>query len=101
MIAYPETRIIDGTTSEILIGELTWIVTGGASFTDINFVPRANGDGSTTQWFEDGITTGKNPSNGSFTLGPPVRIGIPEPSAVALIGLLGPALLARRRNAPD
>jgi hypothetical protein len=91
------TGIIDATTAETLLGELTFVVTGGSGSTLVNFVPRANADAGAL-WFEDGITTGKNGTNSPFGVGAPVTVGVPEPTALGLMGLASLGLLARRRK---
>jgi hypothetical protein len=96
--AVPDTQIIDATTAETLLGELTIVVTGDSGTTAVNFVPRSNGDSSTALWFEDGITTGKSPANSPFGVGAPVNLIVPEPSTLGLMGLASLGLLARRRK---
>jgi plastocyanin len=89
--------VIDATTGEMLVGELTAIVTGGTGNSAVNFVVRANGEAAGL-WFEDGISTGKNPTNSPFADGAPVNLFIPEPASIGLMGLASLGLLARRRN---
>jgi hypothetical protein len=93
----PETNVIDGTSAETLLGELTMIVTGGNNQMAVNFVPRANADAGSL-WFEDGITTGKNGTNSPFSVGAPVTLNVPEPATLGLMGLASLGLLARRRK---
>jgi autotransporter-associated beta strand protein len=81
----PRARIIDSSNSQLLLGELEWVVTSGSGAGDVNFVPRTNLD-VTALWFEDGISTGKNPLNASFFLGLPVHIELAgAPSARQLV----------------
>ncbi len=70
----PNTRIIDATTDEILVGELVWHVTGGGGHTRINFVSKTGNDAAT--WFEDGSATQKNPGNSPFAVGAPVDVHV-------------------------
>jgi autotransporter-associated beta strand protein len=67
------TKIVDTTTAECLLGELTFIVTGGSGSASINFVPNANGSAAAL-WFEDGSTTARNPANSPFGIGAPVTL---------------------------
>jgi hypothetical protein len=96
--AQPDTAIIDPTSAETLLGEITMVVTGGVGATNINFVPRANADAGAL-WFEDGITTGKNGTNSPFFVGAPLNVQVvPEPATLGLMGLASLGLLARRRK---
>jgi len=94
----PQTALIDATTSEQLLAEFAWVVTGSSGVAALNFVPRPANDAGAATWFEDGSPTAKNPGTGSFTAGTPVNVAVPEPTALGLLGIAGLGLLARRRN---
>jgi hypothetical protein len=101
-----DTKIIDATTAEVLVGELTWIATAGNdSTTLINFIVRANGDAAAL-WTEDGTTTQRTPANSPFGVGAPVNIFVvppsppfPEPFGPSLLALLPARFLTRHRTA--
>ena len=91
-------QIINASTSELHLGTLTFVVTNPAGDAFLNFVPRPvpTNPGSAL-WFEDGVSTGKVPSDG-LTVGAPVHFFIPEPSTVSLLGIGSLGLLARRNK---
>jgi hypothetical protein len=96
--AVPGTNVIDATSAETLLGEVTWIATGGSGSTlAFNFIPRSNAEAAAL-WFEDGIATGKNGTNSSMVVGAPVTLFIPEPATMSLLGLASLGLLARMRK---
>lgn len=79
---------------QVLVGTATFTVSAaGLTETSVNFRPRvASTAGS---WFEDGSQI----TSSAFTAGAPVSVaaGIPEPTSLALVGLAGLGMLARRR----
>jgi hypothetical protein len=99
--AQSQDTLIDKNTNEVRIGTLKFMVTGGSfgAQAALNFLIRQTNDASAALWFEDGSTSGKNPTNGLFSIGAPVTIEFfPEPSPLALLAIaptLG--LLAHRR----
>jgi hypothetical protein len=97
-----DTKLIDPTTSEMRIGQIRFIVDASTASgnSNVNFVPRnVPSDQGTALWTEDGASTGKFGGNGGvFLAGSPVNVAIPEPSTVALAGIAGIGLLARRKK---
>ena len=96
--ANSDETIIDPTTSELRIGTLRFVVTGAGGTANVNFVPRPTTDAGSALWFEDGVATGKTPGAGSYLLGAPVNVAIPEPATLGLLGIASLGLLARRRD---
>ena len=98
--ANSEDSILDPTTSVLRVGTLRAIVAGGSGSTALNYYPRPPGATDfSALWWEDGIATGKQPSTGAFTIGAPVTItGVPEPTAVTLMGIASLGLFARRKR---
>jgi hypothetical protein len=94
----PAAQIIDATTAEWLVGELSMVVTGGTGTSNVNFIIRATNDAGASLWFEDGSTTGKSPGNSPFAVGAPVQVTIPEPSTLGLMGLAALGLISRRKK---
>jgi len=90
------------------IGSLTFAVKAGSEGeSNINFFVRRNPNGTNNlsygTWQEDGTTAppgNKNPTNSTVTgSGAVVSVGaVPEPTGLALAGIAGFGLLARRRN---
>jgi hypothetical protein len=92
-----EDMLIDATSAVLRIGTLRFVPTGGAGTASINYIPRPPMPlTSGGLWFEDGLTTGRNPENSPFTVGAPVVVSIPEPAG--LLGLAAIGLLTRRRR---
>jgi len=84
-------------TADVSQRELVSATVGGAAGPAAQ--PRTNGDASTALWFEDGVTTGKNPSNSPFSVAAPVNVQlVPEPGSIGLLGIASLGLLARRRT---
>jgi hypothetical protein len=98
--ANSEDTILDPTDAVLRVGTLRAIVTGGSGSTALNYYPRpAGATDFSALWWEDGIATGKMPSTGAFTIGAPVIItGVPEPTAIAVLGIASLGLLARRKR---
>jgi len=97
----PKNKLIDASTSEMLLGTFKFVVTGSGGTSAVNFVIRPGGDAGSALWFEDGAPTSLNPTTGSFSVGSPVNVtvaAVPEPSSIGLLALASVGLLARRRD---
>src|SRR5688572_8241221 len=92
--------ITSAQSEEIQIGTANFVVGEQGLETFVNFFRRASASGgninTAATWFEDGAI--RAPSNGVYGTGAPVRVIVPEPTGLALAGLTGLGLLARRRN---
>jgi len=93
-----KTKLLNSSSSELLLGTFKFVVTGNSGATDVNFIIRPGGDAGSALWFEDGAPTSLNPTTGSFSVGAPVNIAVPEPTSIGLLGLASVGLLARRRD---
>jgi MYXO-CTERM domain-containing protein len=107
--------VLSASQAEVLIGRVTFTVGAGADGeTFVNFVNRVENNGTPATegavWFQDGGFDGDgnvqsvNPFNPTvagavFDRGSAVRLSvIPEPTGLALAGVAGLGLLARRRK---
>jgi len=101
--------ILDANSEEFEIGSLTFAIKPGAldgQSASIDFFNRKNPNGtnqlSYATWAEDAVTSppgNKNPTNGLVSGNSSVvTVGVPEPTGLALAGIAGLGLLARRRK---
>jgi len=100
-VTQAKNKLIDASTSEMLLGTFKFVVTGSGGTSAVNFIIRPGGDAGSALWFEDGAPTSLNPTTGSFSVGTPVNVtvaAVPEPASIGLLGLASVGLLARRRD---
>lgn len=96
--------------TEFLLGTMTWTQNGALGFTgvDVNYFLRVRTDGSisnkqTVKYRTDGVLKSvagdnSNSPTGEISIGAPVYIGVPEPSALSLLGVGALAALRHRRS---
>jgi len=89
----------DPAAKEWVVGGATFTVTGNTGETFIDFLNRKNPNNTANvaygTWNED--TVGKNPVSGTIS-DSALRVSVPEPTGLALAGIAGLGLLARRRK---
>lgn len=104
----PATAAGNDNGRQYLIGTFDYKVgqpTTSGGETDINYYPRTLTNGNRAQsaalWLEDAADGAKDASSGNLSAGAPIRLtteAIPEPASLAMLGLIGGGLLARRRQ---